>query len=184
MLVLNLPADEQFDSATNTFVYEKEVRNLQFEHSLLSLSKWEMHYHKPFLSRQEKTTEEIIYYFKCMCINDRGYGDEIFERIARSPKLIKQIQEYIDNPMSATTFREDENRRVNNEIITNEILYYDMIALQIPIEFERWHLNRLMTLIRVCSIKNQPPKKLSRNEIYARNNALNAERLAKMKSKG
>lgn len=183
MLVLNLPADEEFDSTTNEFIYNPEIKNIQFEHSLLSLSKWEMHYHKPFLSKQEKTTEETIYYLKCMCLNDRNVPDNTFNRIARNPSLVREIHDYLENPMSATTFSDNENKP-NNSIITNELIYYDMIALQIPIDFEKWHLNRLLTLIKVCSIKNQPPKKMSKSEIYARNAEMNAERKAKLNTKG
>lgn len=184
MLVFDLPEEEQYNNKTNEFCYLPEIKNLQFEHSLLSLSKWEMHYHKPFLSEKEKTAEETIYYLKCMCINGDKYGIEVFERIARNPKLIRELHDYIENPMTATTIREDPNQKKNHDVITSEIIYYDMIALQIPIEFEKWHLNRLMMLIRVCSIKNEPPKKMSKHEIYARNAAMNAERQARMKTKG
>ena len=98
-------------------------------------------------------------------------------------KNIQQINEYIDEPMTATTFNETNNTS-NREIVTSELIYYWMFSLNIPMECQKWHLNRLLTLIRVCNIKNQPPKKMSRRDIINRNAALNAARRSKLNSKG
>lgn len=183
MLKFTLPESEYFNEATNEFITQPGM-TLKFEHSLLSLTKWEMHYHKPFLTKEEKSSSETIYYLKCMCLNGDELPIETFNRVARNKKMMQIIADYIANPMTATTFRKDPNEPSNNEIVTNELIYYQMTMLHIPFETEKWHLNRLLTLIRVCAIKQNPPKKMSREEIYARNAALNAERRARLHTTG
>lgn len=163
MIIIPLPKREYWDEANQRFVYIPQGE-LILNHSLNSLRKWESIHHKPFLSREEKTKEEILDYIKCMTVNE-DVGPEIYE--ALSPAVLKRIQEYINDPMTATTIRR-ENQKRNNEIITAEIIYYWMVALQIPFECQHWHLSQLMTFIEVCSIKNQPPKKMSPAETMAR----------------
>lgn len=183
MLVIDVEETEGYDNSKNEFVNVPAMR-LHFEHSLLSLSEWEAHFHKPFLSEEQKTTDETIYYMRCMCQESDNLTDEEFTIILSNPNIIKQIQEYIGDSMTATTIKSDPNGKKNKEVMTAEVIYYYMIALTIPKEFEKWHLNRLITLIEVCSIKNQPPKKMSQAETYARNAKLNAERKARLHSKG
>lgn len=180
MLQIEIPSKEYFDEDTNEFVTIKG-RKLLLEHSLISLSKWESKYHKPFMNK-DKTIEEFRYYIKCMSI-DKNIDDIIYYNIDNS--LINKIKEYIDDPMTATWFSSNGNDSSNNsEIITSEIIYYWMISLNIPLECEKWHLNRLLTLVRVCSIKNAPKKKMSKQDIYAQQKALNDKRRAEAKSKG
>ena len=167
MLQITIPAVEQWDESVQEFVYSKP-QTLQLEHSLISLSKWESKWHKPFLSKTEKTTEETIDYIRCMTLT-QNVKPEVYSNL--SVENILQVNEYIENPMTATTFIEDRDRKKSREIVTAELIYYWMISLNIPVEFEKWHLNRLLTLIRVCNIKNQPPKKSSRREIMSRNAA-------------
>ena len=186
MLEITVPArksTEFWDEEKQEFIYTpptKEV-TLCLEHSLISLSKWESKWCKPFLSKQEKTYEETIDYIKCMTLT-KGIDDEVYTRLTR--ENIEAINNYIAAPMTATIFSKEQNRKGNNETVTNELIYYWMIALTIPVEFEKWHLNRLLTLIRVCNIKNQPPKKMSRREIMSRNAALNAARRKKLNTSG
>lgn len=179
MLRVKIPPMESYDSSKNEFIYSKEIE-LQLEHSLVSLSKWESKWHKPFLSKDDKTEEEILDYIRCMTLT-QNVDPEVYKRIPKN--VMQEISDYIKNPMTATTF---SHRPVNpnREIITSEVIYYDMVALQIPMECQKWHLNRLFTLINVCSIKNEPEKKMSRNEILSRNKSLNAARRAKFNSKG
>ena len=180
MLTVVIPETEEFDPRTNCF-YTKKRQVLSLEHSLVSLSKWESKWKKPFLSNKEKTQEETIDYIRCMTITT-NVDPEVYYRIPRS--VIKQINEYIADPMTATTFSEDPNQRKSHEIVTAEIIYYWMVALQIPFECQKWHLNRLIALIRVCNIKNTPNKKMSRGEIMKRNSALNAARRKASGSRG
>lgn len=156
---------------------------LLLEHSLISISKWEAKYKKPFLSRTEqKTKDESLYYIKCMTLN-KNIKDDIYNSITDSDIL--KINEYIDDDMSATWFNEPKNsRRGNREIITSELIYYWMVALQIPVEFEKWHLNRLITLIKICEIKQRDPKKMKKGEILARNAKLNEKRRKYSGSRG
>jgi len=188
MLELILPEDELFDEKTGEFIYFKR-EPVTLEHSLISLSKWEAHYKKPFISLTEKTPEETMYYISCMVIKHVSNINLVVHRLMKDRKLMGQIEAYIADPMCATTIQHRGPQGGRKEVITAEIIYYDMIALQIPKEYEKWHLNRLMTLIEVCSIKNNPDKKgskMTRNEIYAQQDAINEAnkaRLAAMKAK-
>ena len=185
MLEVTIPSQEFYDEATNTFTTVKETK-LKLEHSLVSLTKWESKWHKPFLGKSsvdsKKTVEETLDYIRCMTLT-QNVDPSIFYCIPQS--VIDQVSDYIDNPMTATWFSEDGKKgTANKEVITSEILYYQMITLGIPFECQKWHLNRLLTLIRVCAIKNAPPKKMSKKELAKRNSALNAARRKAMNSKG
>lgn len=180
MLVITIPATEEFDEAKGEFVYVKE-QTLQLEHSLISISKWESKWCKPFLSKQEKTFEETIDYIKCMTLN-KNVSDDVYSCLTQAN--VNAINDYIGAPMTATYFSNNDRGKRNNEQITSELVYYWMIALNIPFECQKWHINRLLTLIRVCNIKNQPPKKMSRREIISRNAALNAARREQLNTKG
>lgn len=171
MLKVMIPTIELFDETKNEFVYVKE-QALQLEHSLVSLSKWESKWCKPFLTADEKTVEETIDYIKCMTTT-QNVDEKAYEYLPNG--IITQARDYINAPMTATTFS-GENNNKNKEIITAEIIYYWMIQLNIPLECHKWHLNRLLTLIQVCNIKNSPPKKMSKKELMSRNAALNAAR--------
>lgn len=179
MLKITIEGKEMFDENSGTF-FTTDSHTIQLEHSLVSLSKWESKWNKPFLSKERKTAEETIDYIRCMTIT-QNIDPIIFNSL--SSENIKAINDYIDSPMTATTFS-DRDQKKNNEIITSELIYYWMIALNIPMECQRWHLNRLLTLIRVCNIKNTPPKKMSKREIMNRNSALNAARRKKFNTSG
>lgn len=180
MLQITVPEKEIYDESTNEFITVKEC-TLQLEHSLISLSKWESKWCKPFIHTPDKTVEETIDYVKCMTITQH-VNPLVYQCL--TSKNIREINQYIEAPMTATTFSDDRNGKRNREIITSEILYYQMIALNIPFECQKWHLNRLITLIRVCAIKNQPPKKMSKQELVSRNRALNEARKKQLNSKG
>lgn len=179
MLWLSVPAKELFDETRMEFI-TTEATTLQLEHSLVSISKWESKWHKPYLSDTPKTDEESVDYIRCMLINQH-VDPMVF--MALGPHEIEQVRSYIEDPMTATTFSGRDQKR-GKQVVTAELIYYYMITLGIPFECQKWHLNRLMTLIRVCSIKSQPQKKMGKNEIYRRNSELNALRRARMGSKG
>lgn len=180
MLQIMIPGTELFDEQTGEFINSKD-KIIQLEHSLISLSKWEEKWCKPFFSKEEKTTEETIDYFRCMTITP-NVDPNIYNCL--TSENVEKIKAYIDAPMTATTFSKQENTRFNREIITNEIIYYWMISLNIPVEFQKWHLNKLLTLIRVCNVKNQPSKKRSKRDIMSTNAAINAARRKQMNTKG
>lgn len=181
MLRIEIPiSPEGWDEKKQMFV-EPKNQTLQLEHSLVSLSKWESKYCKPFLSTKDKTYEESLDYIKFMTLNP-SVNPEVYEHITMAN--VKAINEYIDAPMTATTFNNDQNAKRSREIVTAELIYYWMIALNIPFECQKWHLNRLLTLIRVCNIKNTPPKKMNKREIASRNARLNAARRQQLNSKG
>ena len=180
MLQIVIPATEYWDEINQVFVNTKE-QTLQLEHSLVSLSKWESKWCKAFLSKKEKTYEETIDYIKCMTLTQNVHP-EVYTRLTQNN--LDQINSYIESPMTATYFSEDRNGRANREQVTAELIYYWMIALNIPFECQKWHLNRLLTLIRVCNIKNQPPKKMSKRDIMSRNAALNAARRKQFNTNG
>ena len=181
MLYLKIPLTyEEWDEEKQEFI-EPKYQILQLEHSLVSLSKWESKWNKSFLSKNEKSDEEIMDYIKCMTIT-QNVDPSIYSHLTN--KNVEEIKNYIEAPMTATYFSEDKNIKGNREVITAELIYYWMIALQIPFECQKWHLNKLLTLIRVCNIKNQPPKKRSKRDILSRNAQLNAARRKQYNSKG
>lgn len=180
MLIITIPATEQFDEIRGEFLVTKE-HTLQLEHSLVSISKWESKWCKPFLGKNDKTAAETIDYIKCMTLN-KNISDEVYGCLTQNN--IRDINEYIGAPMTATYFYTNERGKKNNEQITSELIYYWMIALNIPFECQKWHLNRLLTLIRVCNVKNSPPKKMSKRDIASRNAQLNAARRKQLNTKG
>ena len=180
MLRITIPATEYWDEQKQEFVQMKE-QTLQLEHSLVSLSKWESKWNKAFLTDKKKSFEETLDYIKCMTVT-QNVKPEVYD--ALTTENIKQINEYIEAPMTATWFDNDKSGRTPGETITSELVYYWMISANIPFECQRWHLNRLLTLIRVCNIKNQPPKKISASEIASRNAALNEQRKRQLNTRG
>ena len=180
MLQITIPETDLWDEASQTFISTKE-QTLQLEHSLVSLSKWESKWNKSFLSSREKTYEETIDYIKCMTLTP-NVKPEVYRGLTKSN--IEQINKYIEAPMTATSFVEDKRGTGSRATITSELIYYWMIALNIPFECQKWHLNRLLTLIRVCEIKSQPPKKMSNREIMNRNSSLNSARKKQLNTRG
>ena len=180
MLKITIPSREMFNEKTQEFFHVHEY-TIQLEHSLVSVSKWESKWNKPFLDKKEKTREETIDYIKCMTLT-QNVDPNTYNLLTK--ENIIEINKYISSPMTATTFHEDPNKKGSGEIITSEIIYYWMISLNIPFECQKWHLNRLLTLIKVCSIKQQPPKKMSKRDVMSRNAALNAARRKQLNSKG
>lgn len=172
MLSITIPKSELYDEKSNKVFYTKET-TIQIEHSLVSISKWEAKYKKPFISDTPKTNEETIDYIRFMTIT-QNVDPNIYNYLTQDN--IEEIKRYIDDPMTATTVK--DNKTGKSEIVTSELIYYWMIASEIPFECQRWHLSRLMTLIRVCSAKNQPSKKMSKNDILKRNSRVNAARRA------
>ena len=180
MLQITIPGIELWDESREIFTQTKE-QTLQLEHSLVSLSKWESKWGKAFLSKQEKTYEETIDYIKCMTIT-QNVDPNVYNHLSKS--IIDKITEYIEAPVTATYFSKEQSSGNSREQVTSELIYYWMIALNIPFECQKWHLNRLLTLIRVCNIKNQPPKKMSKRAIMSRNAALNAARRKQLNTRG
>lgn len=181
MLKITILGEEQYDDEKNEFS-QSELANLELEHSLVSLSKWEAFWEKPFLGKDDKTDEETLWYVEAMIQGD--YDPEILKKL--SPKNLEEINAYIAKKMSATWFAEVEESKHKKEVITAEIIYYWMIALSIPWECQYWHLNRLLTLIRVVNAKNEPEKKPGKmdSSAMARRRALNEARRAKANTKG
>lgn len=179
MLQITIPAmNDLWDERNQQFLSIKET-TIQLEHSLLSISIWESKWNKSFINTKDKTEEELIDYIKCMTIT-KNVDPNVY--VCLTAENIQEIVNYINAPMTATNIR--DAGKSSREIVTSELIYYWMISLNIPVKFEKWHLNRLITLIKVCSIKNQPPKKMSRGEIMQRNAELNAARKKRLNTKG
>lgn len=180
MLKLTIIRSEYYNEETETF---ESVDNfdLELEHSLVSLSKWESKYKKPFLTNEKKSPEEILYYVQAMIISP-NYPEDFIQHL--SQENLTAINNYIESSESATTFGQMPERRGRGEIITSELIYYWMVGFTIPFECENWHLNRLFALIRICNIKNAPAKKMSRSEMAQRNRELNDARRAQFGTKG
>lgn len=179
MLYLTVSSGEIFDEATWTFT-EIKPTVIQLEHSLLAISKWESKWKKPFMSTKQKTDEEFRDYVRCMTIN-RNVDPNVYYRLTAAD--YRKIDEYIHDPMTATVFHNTKKERPSSKQVTSEQIYFWMCQAQIPFEAEKWHLNRLMTLIRIHSIENNP-KKMSKSDIYKSNKAINEANKAKYHSRG
>lgn len=180
MLVIDIPAKELFNEATCEFIPVK-AQKVTLEHSLISISKWEAKWQKPFLSKEKKSIEESIDYIRCMTLTPNVDPNVYY---AITPEILNKVNAYIDSPMTATTFQTLDGKKGKSQTITSELIYYWMIALGIPFECQKWHLNRLLTLVKVCDIKSNPRKKMSKRDILARNQQMNAERRARLNSRG
>ena len=180
MLQLTIKGEELFDERTLRFIPAKST-TLQLEHSLVSLSKWECKWKVHYLNNDKLTPEMSIDYVRCMTLT-QCVDPEIYNQLTEAD--MKMIRDYIDDPMTATTFRKS-NRPPSRQIVTAEIIYYWMVTLGIPFDpCQKWHLNRLLTLIRVCDEKNSPKKKMSKRDAMAQQKSLNAARRAKYHTNG
>jgi hypothetical protein len=180
MLTLIVGGMEAYDELNKEFVMRGGA-TLQLEHSLVSLSKWESKHEKPFLGKEEKTTEEVIDYVRCMILTPDFPPGHLHKL---SEQNFEEINRYLDRKMSATFFHEPPGAPRSRDVITSELIYYWMTVFSIPFECENWHLNRLFTLIRICNVKQAKPQKMSRSAIAARNRELNAQRRAQLGTKG
>lgn len=180
MLKIRIPDTELWDAAREEFLYVKK-QSLSLEHSLVSLSKWEAKWHKPFISDTKKTMEETQDYVRCMTLT-QNVDPLVYACLTE--QIMGTINAYIEAPMTATWFSESKGRPRSQQKVTSELIYYWMICYNIPFECQKWHLNRLLTLIRVCNEENRPAKKKSTREIMKSNTELNAARRKKWRSRG
>lgn len=187
MLRIDTPEIEFFDEATNTFETIKP-QHLQLEHSLLSASKWEARWRIPFLDGKERTREQMIDYIYCMTIN-HNVDKRVYNVLPQ--EIVDKISDYIETPQTATTFASDRMNKKGggyggrHQIITTELIYWEMTVNNIPFSCEKWHLSRLLTLIRVCGIKNSTTKrKRSKASIARQNAALNKQRRQQLGTSG
>lgn len=181
MLKLKIPlSDEHWDDDKEEFI-DGEYCEISLEHSLVSISKWESKWCKPFISKKGMTDEETIDYIRCMTLT-QNVPPEVYYSI--TDENIEQVKEYIEAPMTATWFSKEIKGRSSGETVTSELIYYWMIALNIPMECQKWHLNRLLTLIKVCNLKNQPAKKMNKKSVLSRYAEINKARRQQFNSKG
>ena len=180
MLTITIPPTELYSYITGFSTVKGQT--LRLEHSLRSVSLWESKWKVNYLNNPNKSKEADLDYVRCMTLN-KNVKSDAYNNL--SPENISQIKSYIDAPMSATTFSNGSVKgKINNEQVTSELLYYWMVSLNIPFECEKWHLNRLINLIKICNIKNQPGKKLTGKELISRNAAINAANRKRFRSKG
>ena len=183
MLNLKIPEiSELWDEKTQQF-YSVHAQTIQLEHSLIAISKWEAKWHRPFLDdlRWKKITpDQLMDYIKCMTVTHNV--DDIVFRSLQAPQL-QEIIDYINDPATATTFSNSDSVP-NFEIITSEVIYWEMIALGIWKECEKWNINRLVTLIQVCNNKNKKGQAMPTNKIHSQNRMVNEMRKAKYHTRG
>lgn len=179
MLQIIIPARELWDEEHSCFVNIKE-QHLTLEHSLVAISKWESKWHVPFFSKEEKTNEMTIDYIRMMTLT-QNVNPNVYNYLTN--ENVAEIKRYLEDSRTATTFHNDRSAP-NREVITSELIYFWMVHWGIPFECQKWHINRLLTLIRICGVKNQPTRKMSRQEIMSQNSALNAARRKKFNTRG
>ena len=182
MLTVNVSGEEFFDEDKAEFI-STEVLTLKLEHSLVSLSKWESKFRKPFLGPVQKSSEEIYGYVEAMIISG-DFSPEVYSQMSK--ENLDAISDYMASQQSATTFVEPpgQKARGRSEVITSELIYFWMVSYNVPFECETWHLNRLFALLRICNIKTSNEKKMSPNEVAAQQRTLNAQRRAELGTKG
>lgn len=179
-LNITIPEFELYDNSKDEFITCKST-DLRLEHSLVSISKWEAKWHISFLYSQLKgtiTKPQLFDYVRCMTLT-QNVNPNVYMGLTKNN--LEDIVNYINDPMTATTFATVEGQGPSHRIITAEVLYGWMVGLQIPFECEKWHVNRLMTLIRVCNENNKPDKKMPRADAMSTHRALNASRRAARK---
>ena len=181
MISIHINESELYNEKTEEFITIKE-QTISLEHSLVSVAKWESKWEKSFLGTSKKTNEEMLDYIRCMTINQKNVDPIVYKLLSKED--LEKIIKYIEAPMTATWFNEAPGGKTNREVITAEIIYYWMITFNIPVEFQKWHINRLLTLIKVCSIKNTPKNKMKRSEILNQNKAINQARKKALNTKG
>ena len=180
MLTVSIPESEFYNESTGEFI-EVRPRTIQMEHSLISVSKWESKWKKPFFDGKPKTRAETIDYYKCMTVTP-NVDPTLYLGI--TPEIEKKILSYINEPQTATTIHKRNGGHGKSETLTSELIYYQMSAQNIPFECERWHMSRLFMLLEIAAIKSNPTKKMSKKDIYSQNRALNAARRATSGSAG
>ena len=197
MLKIVIKSKEHYDEDRNVFfMFPAKDTQLTLEHSLLSISKWEEKWHKPFLNDEQLTEEQTLDYIRCMCVNPSSDSVDMMLLLNLSEENVKEINNYIANKMTATFFNDkDIKKKSDKRIVTNELIYYWMTAYQIPFSCEKWHINKLLTLIKVCNAENEAANekaksstnkkvpKMSKSQIASRD-ALNAKRKAALHTKG
>ena len=181
MLTLVIPGSELFDQEKQEFLHDLDPITLTLEHSLLSLSKWESKHKKPFLSSTAQTSEETLSYVECMILNP-DFPPGVSSRMTM--EHLDAVTAYIESPESATTFGKMPETKGKGETVTAELIYYWMVAFTIPFECEKWHLNRLFALIKICNIKNSKPKKMSKGELARQTHEMNQRRRAELGTTG
>lgn len=180
MYKLVVEGKELYDESTGCFTYTKK-QTFRLEHSLISISKWESKWHKPFLKEDGRTREEELDYIRCMVI-DQEPDESILHELTN--QQLTDVFNYVNDSMTATWFNERNSRPSGRKIITSELIYYWMTELNIPFSCEKWHLNRLLTLIKICNIEKSPKKKMSKKDQMAERRSLNAARRQKYHTKG
>ena len=180
MLNLTIRFPDLWDERKEEFICRKPI-TIALEHSLVSVSKWEAKWHKPFLADDKKSAEETLDYIRCMTIT-QNVGDDVYD--ALTEENIRAVSDYIEDPMTATWFTERNRPQPSSTVVTSELIYYWMVAFNIPFECQKWHLNRLMTLVRICENKNAKQQKMSKQDILKQQHALNEARRAKYRTRG
>ena len=196
MLKITVKSKEHYDEDRNVFfMFPAKDVTLTLEHSLLSISKWEEKWHRPFLNDEQLTEEQTLDYIRCMCVNPSSDNVDMMLILNLSQENVQMINDYIANQMTATFFSDKGmKKKTDKRVITNELIYYWMTAYQIPFSCEKWHINKLLTLIKVCNAENEAannkakvnpkkPNKMSKEQIASRD-ALNAKRKAALHTRG
>lgn len=187
MFVINL-GDELFDEETNTFLHPVG-KKLHLEHSLLSISKWEAEWEIPFLNT-DKTSEQSLSYIKC-CVLDDDFDELLLNTL--SDKNILDFNAYLSKGMTAKKIidlrsslsqKRKSRRPASQKALTSEDIYYSMIQFHVWKECEEWPLQRLLSLLQLCSLKSNSTGEMSKSDQAKFYREENARRKAKYHTNG
>ena len=187
MVEIYIPKSQIIDEETGVVYTAEKDWKLALEHSLISVQKWEAKWHVAFLNKGTRTFEQTIDYLRCMTLTP-NVPDEVYYCIPHTE--LKRVLEYVDDPMTATRINDgfdsgnSYGKKMGKDVITAEVIYNWMISLNIPTEYRKWHLNQLLTLIRVINAKNQPKKKRRMRDVLEEYKSINEANKRRFGTKG
>lgn len=180
MITIHFEEMEYYDEQLNRF-YTLPPKVVNFEYSLAAVAEWEAIWKIPLLNT-ELGVDSDMFLSLAMCMSD---DRELLEYYLDDTEKA-ELHKYLSDSQTATTINSSQNGNTTGrgKVYTAEEIYALMFMNGIPIEWESRNLNRLLVILRIISIYQNPPKKMSQQDVMKQNARLNRERKNKYKTKG